>query len=161
MKMRYILLICLLSLIVNGLSIYNIAYGAFSIFLMVGVFGIYLPKKAFENVKKVSENGQSPFSGSATEVIKYTSRPQTKRMNRWSIYLGTIFIAIVLVFVTIMQIIFRDKFGQLIDKIFPSGNYDLVATVLSGLGYVLFILAVILLLIELVRLVKTDEMFND
>ncbi|MFC4620330.1 hypothetical protein ACFO4N_16630 [Camelliibacillus cellulosilyticus] len=161
MGTKYIYLICLLSLMINGLSVYNFIYGILSIFLMLGVFTLHIVKKALNKVKKISETQDSFLSEAASEYVRYATRPSTKKVNRWSIYIAVAVLIFVTILITILQIIFRGKFSEFITMIFPSGNYDLAAVCLSWLGYGLFFIALMAVLLDFARMLKTEEMFRS
>lgn len=157
MKARYIFIICVLNLLVNVGSIYNIFFGICSIFLLMLVF---IPQVFVTVVNKANSVEEDKRNLAVRNLADYGSQKSTQFMNKFAMIFGFVVVYAMAVLFTILQNNKREDFHSFISTHFHSPYMFQITQVLSVLGYVLLVISLFLATIHSIRLMKNERVFT-
>lgn len=154
MKARYVLLIAFLSVVINGISLYNLLIGYISLFIML----IVLIPNVFI---KVIEIGKRAKARGIDNIIVKTIMDFGKNTHSKGIYIfGTVFVYITGGSLLAFQIYQYDYIDGLVTSNVNIPIYSSVVTYLIGVGYVLFGASLITMTIHFRRIFREALMFQ-
>lgn len=156
MKARYILLICILTLLVNVTSVYNVYFGLCSLFLCLLVFIPQLFSKLVNKANRVEEDKRNIME---RNFANYGTLKTTQLTNKFAIIFSMIVIYGMAVLFTLLQIKNRNQFSSFISSHFQVPYIDQITQILSMLGYFLIAISLVLAAIHVIRLMKNEQMF--
>src|SRR5690625_4469389 len=154
MKGRYVLLIAFMSLVINGISLYNLLIGYISLFVMLIVF---IPSVFI----KIMETGKKAKARGVNNILVKAAIGFEKSTHSKGIYIaGMAFVYIVGVGLGIFQIYQYDYIDGLITSNVNMPVYYAVVPYLVVIGYILFIACLITMNIHFRKLFREAPMFQ-
>lgn len=157
MKARYIILLAFLSLVVNFLSVYNLYLGICSIFLLLIVSITALFVTLVNRANKVDQKKRNHVIRNFAE---YGVQKPTQVTNKIAIIFGLILVYVGAVFFTIFQRMERPQLHQFLTTHIQIENVHSIANALSILGYILFIVALLLGTFYCIRAMRREQVFT-
>ncbi|WP_249872498.1 hypothetical protein [Oceanobacillus saliphilus] len=154
MNGRYVLLIAFLSLVINGISLYNLLIGYISLFIML----IVLIPNIFI---KIIEIGKNAKARGADNIIVKAIMDFEKNTHSKAIYIfGIIFLYLAGGSLLVFQIYQYDYIDGLVTSNVNIPIYYSVVTYLIGIGYVLFGASLITMTIHFRKLFREALLFQ-
>ena len=154
MKGRYVTLIAFMSLVINGISLYNLLIGYISLFILLIVFIPSVFIKIMETGKKAKARGVDNILVKA--AVDFEKSTHSKR-----IYIaGMIFVYVVGVGLLVFQIYQYDYIDGLVTSNVNMPVYYAVVPYLIVIGYILFIASLITMTIHFRKLFREAPMFQ-
>ncbi|WP_249870763.1 hypothetical protein [Oceanobacillus saliphilus] len=154
MKARYVLLTAFLSLIINGISLYNLPIGYISIFVMLLVF---IPNLFL----KIISFGKNKKAQGADYILVKAAVDFEKNTYSKSAYIFGILIMYMadgaLIFFQIYQ---YDYIDALVTGNVHLPVYYTAAPYLIGTGYVLFVATLVMMTIHFRKIIREAGMFQ-
>lgn len=148
MKLKYLFIVCLLSVIFNFLSVYNVFIGFASIFPLLILFIIHLLIKLVDMANDVPEEKRHFFQRN----IAYIGKEKPSRvMNAFSLVLGLVLTYLGGAFFTYMTLLQRPSLHEFIVENVP---WESLTYFLGIAGFALFGLSLILVTANMVSLRK-------
>lgn len=157
MKARYIILLCVVSIFLNAISIYNLLLGYLSIFigLLVLIPNFFVKMTALANRGNESEPGIIK-----TTILNFGVGSYMRTSRRFPLIFGIVLIYIAAIIFIFLQIKFRSLIEKFLADRTVFNNFDQLLPILSISGYVTFFLTLILSTINVVGLLKNDIVFK-
>ncbi len=154
MKARYVLLTAFLSLVINGISLYNLPIGYISIFLMMLVFipNVFLKIISFGKNKK-AQGANNILVEAAVDFEKNTHSKIPYIIMIVTMYIG----GAGLIYFQIYQ---YDYIDRLITDNVHLPIFYTVAPYLVGVGYVLFAASLVMMTIHFRKIFREAGMFQ-
>lgn len=157
MKARYVLIICLMSLIINIVSIYNFRLGFVSLFFLLITFIPSLYDKMSRRASKVKE---SEKSFATRQMAGYGSQRVTRVMNKIAMIIGLIAVYAMSAGAVWLQINDSGNTGEFISDELNLGPMIGIAQTLSKVGWIVFIFSLILVTIYTIQLMRSSAIFT-
>lgn len=157
MRARYIFVICMISLIINVVSVYNVLLGFVSLLLMLITFVTTLYVRIVARASKVKEGERSYAT---RQLASYGSQRMTRTMNRFAVIFGLIVVYLMAAGSLLLQIKKWDHIGLFITRNLNVEHMIGVAQMLSKIGWFIFIISLILVTIHTIRLMKSSTVFS-
>lgn len=156
-KGKYIIILCVLNLLVNISSLYNLFYVIGSLFLLLlgGVPILFV--KIVNRARKVEKRNRN-FA--VRNVADYGSLKATRVSNKIAIIVGLIVIYGMTVVFTITQLNERANIGDFIADHFQSGVIPQLAPILSVTGYVLYGVTLLLVTWQSIYFIRKEAIFG-
>lgn len=154
MKGRYVMLIAFLSVVINGLSLYNLLIGYISIFIMLITF---IPNVFI----KIIEIGKKAKAKGANHILIRAITDFEKNAFQTAPYIfGLILIYIVGGSFLVLQICHYEYIDRLVTSYVHMPIYYAVVQFLVAVEYVLFITSLITMTIHFQKLFREAPMFQ-
>lgn len=157
MKVRYVLIICLMSLIINIVSIYNFRLGFVSLFFLLITFIPSLYDKMSSRASKVKE---SERSFATRQMAVYGSQRVTRVMNKIAMIDGLVVVYAMSTGAVWLQLNDSGNTGEFISDKLNLGPMIGIAQTLSKVGWIVFIFSLILVTIYTIQLMRSSAIFT-
>lgn len=154
MKARYVFLLGFLSLVINGISLYNllIGYVSFFIILVVLIPNIFI---------KIIELGKKAKAKGANNILIKDIMDFDKNTHSKGIYIfGIIFVYTTGIGLGIFQIYQYEYINNLVMSNITTPIFYTVVPYLVGAGYILFVLSLIAMVLHFRKLFCEASMFQ-
>jgi hypothetical protein len=155
-KARYIILIAFFSVIVNFLSVYNYYLGICSIFVLL-IISISAFIVTLVNRANKADPRRRNFA--AHNLSQYGTLKPTQVMNKIAVIFGLAVVYFGSIAFTVLQVNEREQLDHFLSAHVQFHHVHMIAGILSVIGYVLFVLSLILVTVYCIRMIRSEQMF--